>query len=61
MKKIIGIVLMFLGIAFILNSGIFLTGLVIADTGSDLNYIFRGGSFIGAVLLLIGGILVVSK
>lgn len=56
--RITGIALVFLGIALVLNSGIFLTGLAIAGAASgDINYLVRGGAFIGGVLILIGGIL----
>ncbi|NCO11673.1 hypothetical protein CO038_01445 [Candidatus Pacearchaeota archaeon CG_4_9_14_0_2_um_filter_39_13] len=56
--RITGIALVFLGVALVLNSGIFLTGLAISgSTGSNLGYLIRGGGFIGGIIILIGGIL----
>lgn len=59
--RIIGIAMIFLGMALVLNSGIFLAGLAIADAGtSDFAYVIRGGGFLGGIFLLIGGILLVE-
>jgi len=58
--KIAGVVFLFFGFAVLLNSGLFLTGLVVTesmDTAlNDLNRIF---DYVGAILVLVGGALIV--